>query len=276
MPSSYDRFPFLSASGKKQIEKRFIACWPAVNQTLGIPAEDLINARRLGCGNYGCTYLIPNLPPEKSVLKITTDNLEAHVVNLLTSWGEDKPDGIVHYEGIWQFGQCSVLPKMRPFVYKAYDRMRQLSIKYYTGLGAPYRPLWLIQREELPDVPKDVQKLLRAQWAGHGRGTDVLYHLSRWAHEYAMMAGCYPGSPGVPSITYKIEDEVLPRLKDVGGEALMEALKWLYEREIAFFDFQKIANLGWREGTGLVIRDIGFAANTSMGAEDITRLGGLR
>jgi ribosomal protein S18 acetylase RimI-like enzyme len=276
VPTWDDRFPFLSSAGKKQMQKRLEACYPSISKSLGLSMEQLQSAKPLGCGNFGCTMLVDGLPSEKSVLKATSDNLEAHVVQLLTEWGEDKPKGIVNYEGIWQLGDCSVLPKMRPFEF-ADEAARKEARKYYPerkpqkhtyrGPGGPYRPVWLIQREELPDVNSHFKgriKLLQA----------FLFEVYRWAKNRAIDLGA-PGASMVRSGFTMDWDAIVKKADAFSGFALIEALDWLMERQIGYYDFQKLANLGWRDGTGLVIRDIGFASTEMQSEKDPAALNGF-
>ena len=253
MPTWDNRLPFLTAAGKTQIRSRYDACRPNVSRELRIPAESLANAKMLGCGNYGCTYLVEGLPSGRNVIKITTDNLEAHVVNMFVSYPNDPtPPGIVHYEGIWLLGRCSVLPKMRPFMYKP-ARLTAYPVKW-TGEGAPYRPVWLIQREELPDIGPALKRLGISQ----KKVKDAIFNLYKYTRHLLYDRGIMRTGSPYGRVDY---DQLEQQLAVVHGLALLEAIDWLAERQIAFLDFQKLANLGWREGTGLVIRDIGFSSN---------------
>lgn len=270
MPTWNERFPFLSSAAKLQLDKRFRACLPAVTQAFGWTPEQAEALQPLGCGNYGCTYLVPGAPQDRAVVKVTTDNLEAHTVNLLLGWGEEKPEGIVHYHGIWQLGQCSVLPKMRAFEYKKHTSPSwdpKVQTVHYRGPGAPYRPVWVISREELPDAWAELQR----RGVKQGMLREKLNNLWRYATGYAYQASA-PG--GIESHSRGIDyDAVAEMLAPVHGVALLEAITWLIERSIGFYDFQKIVNLGWREGTGLVIRDIGFASTQMLADEDPATLG---
>ena len=274
MPTWDDRLPFLSSSGRETMLRRYRACQAPIARTLGVSEEQLARAKLLGCGNYGCTFLVEGLPSGRNVIKVTSDNLEAHTIQLLTEWDEKKPEGIVGYHGVWRLGKCSVLPRMRPFVYKRremYSGWRpQTTWIYYKGPGAPYRPIWVVQREELPDVKGPV----RALGVGPKKLQEILYVLQTWARNRARDWGA-PGAVG-QAMSRISDDEMSERLRPVRGEALMEALDWLMERHIGFYDFTKITNLGWREGTGLVIRDIGFASTEMGSAEDPSVLEGLR
>ena len=267
MPGHRDRLPFVSTQGRTTLHRRFMACADRIAEQVGVQPDDVRMARLLGSGNYGCVYLIDALPPDRNILKITADNLEAHTVALLRSWGEAKPDAIVKFAGVWRLGNCSVLPRMREFRYRqpgqvfggGYFPGHQV---YYRGPGAPYRPVWLIQREELPDA----WPVLRAQGVRIRELRDALQHLLFWAQHRSVDWGIEASSYWR---TYSRPDgDYLRRaLKFVQGEALLEALDWLMERGILFMDFTKIVNLGWRESTGLVIRDIGFAS-TAQELED--------
>jgi hypothetical protein len=295
MPTWADRYPFLTSAGKKKMRERYEACLPSISSGLNIPLADLQAAKQLGCGNYGCTFLVPGLVVDRSVLKVTSDNLEAHVVQLLTEWGEDKPEGIVHYGGIWQLGDCSTAgKKLRQFCYKramtreerekvgAHPRgyLTDEDFKKTECLPGP-RPVWLIQREELPDVHSHFKGRLKTKvtgeyWKAPDKDKpeslqDFLYLLNSWARSRAFDWGL----PGFrQNIPHYNEDPVREAAEKFHGVALMDALDWLMERSIAYFDFQKIVNLGWREGTGLVIRDIGFASTEMNSEEDPKRLNG--
>lgn len=252
MPTWDNRLPFLTSAGKTQIRNRYDACRPNVSRELRIPAEALANAKMLGCGYYGCTYLVEGLPPDRNVLKVTSDNLEAHVVNLIVSYPNDPPPaGIVHYEGIWLLGKCSILPRMKSFIYKPANMYSPIM---WRGEGAPYRPAWLIQREELPDVGHPLKRLGISQ----KKVKDAIFILYKFARELFYDQGIMKTGSPFGRVDY---DQLEKTLASVYGTELLRAIEWLAERQIAYLDFQKLANLGWREGTGLVIRDIGFSSN---------------
>lgn len=262
MPTWDDRTPFLSSAGRAQLQKRVAACAPSIAQGFDLPESWLTDAKLLGCGNYGCSYLLAERPPERGVLKATADNLEAHTVALLGSWGERKPDGIVQFGRIRKLGKCSVLPRMR----------------------WPHRTIWIMEREELPDV----MPVLKQRGVKKSELTSFLYLVHRWAKD---LAANYIGNrrefqrfytPADRQQTYArlFEDDGTPTEATTrfGAAELLHSIEWLLERQIAFFDFVKIANLGWREGTGLVIRDIGYSS-TDQDMEDEDRpaqLDGLR
>lgn len=253
MPTWDDRLPFLGSSGRTQIQKRFQSCNASISRDLKLSAEQLAQARMLGCGNYGCTYLVPGLPSDRNILKITSDNLEAHVVNLFVSYpGDPPPPGIVHYEGIWLLGKCAVLPRMKPFIYRP-ARITAYPVRWM-GEGAPYRPAWLIQREELPDIGPELKRLGISQ----KKVKEAIFDLFKYARQLFYDAGIVKTGNPYGRVNY---DDLEKKMASVHGLALLEAIDWLAERQIAFLDFQKLENLGWREGTGLVIRDIGFSSN---------------
>lgn len=295
MPTWNDRFPFLGSAGRVKIKARFEQCYPAVAKELGLSLDQLTSAKALGCGNYGCTILVSGLPKEKSVLKATSDNLEANVVQLLTEWGEKKPQGIAHYEGIWILGDCSKLARMQPFKFSANKRVpyevsgrtyyewRRVT-EYYKGPGAPYRPVWLIQREELPDVDSHFKGKLKSKSNRTATGSgdynkpeslqDFLSLLNEWAHKRAVDYGISASKGwGARWHAGPTDDIINAAAEKFHALELVNALDWLYERDIGFFDFTKIANLGWRDGTGLVIRDIGFASTEMVSGEDTKQLG---
>lgn len=256
------RLPFLSTAAKRKMLTRFAACGRPVAGALGIPFEHLKAAEVLGCGHYGCTLRIPTLPRYKNVLKVTGDNLEANIVGLLTGGHlETPPPGIARYTGVWLLGQCSISPwvgrvsrlEYKQYIKDTYGNPGRRTV-YYQGPGAPHRPIWVLQREEL----ENVQPALN-QWAGKKMGAlrQALRVLKLWAARRAEEFGA-PGGFGVSdSSTY---DEIQRTMSNVHGVALLEAVDWLVRSGVGFYDFEKVANLGWRPGTGLVIRDIGFAA----------------
>lgn len=269
MPTWDKRLPFLGSSGRVQIQRRFMGCAPVIAKTLQLPVENILNAKPLGCGNYGCTYLVDGLPADRSVLKVTADNLEAGVVNQFLRYpGDPPPPGIVKYSGIWRLGQCAVLPRMRPLTWKMYPRHPQYGFTLwnsqpttvrYMGEGAPYRPAWLIQREELPDVLPELKK----RGVSHKKLKDALAALYSFTKKLQLDAGLERRSAGQSYIYSNVlpYEDLEKELEKVHARALLEAEEWLTDRSIKFEDFQKIANLGWRDDVGVVIRDIGFADN---------------
>lgn len=255
------RLPFLGSSGREQIQRRFMGCAPVVAAKLGIPVENVYKSKKLGCGNYGCTFLVDGLPADRSVLKVTADNLEASVVNQFLSYpGDPPPPGIVKYSGIWRLGKCGILPRMRYFTYKMpyspYSGGGQ-TVRYI-GEGAPYRPAWVIQREELPDVLPELKK----RGVGQKKLKDALFVLWQHVRKLQVQSGLRQQGDADYWIRQAPAYEHLEKvLKAVHASALLEAEEWLTERSIKFEDFQKIANLGWRDDVGVVIRDIGYADN---------------
>lgn len=279
MPTWDQRLPFLGSHGREQIKRRFMGCAPVVAQTLGIPVENVYKAKPLGCGNYGCTYLVDGLPADRSVLKVTSDNLEAHIVNQFLSYpGDMPPDGIVRYHGIWRLGKCGILPRMKWLTWKTQGRHPQYGYPTpgqtvrYEGEGAPYRPAWVIQREELGDVLPELKK----RGVGKKKLADALDGLWRYVRKLQVQSGLRKQMAGEGYIYQNAPsyEDLEKDLKAVHALALLEAEEWLIERSIKFEDFQKIANLGWRDGTGVVIRDIGFA-DTTTSVEPATVLDGL-
>jgi len=258
MPSLNDRFPWLSTAGKDTLRRRFAACHEPIARRLGLAEADVAAGEELGVGNYGIVYALPALPGE--VIKITTDNLEAATVQSLLEWGEAKPPGIVRYGDIWQLGKCSVLPRMRAFAYNAdrgfdwHGRPRHVQPKtYYAGPGSPFRPAWVIRRESLPDAWPAL-KALGVKQADLRR---TLFKLRIWATQRATEHGL----KAPPFHTWVAPPETFNRdINAAHCASLQDALDWLLERGVRFLDFTKLANLGWRDGTGVVIRDIGFAS----------------
>lgn len=280
MPTVMDRLPFLGTSGRTQLARRVEACAEAIGKGFDLPSSWLQDAKKLGCGNFGCAYLLANAPADRGVLKFTADNLEAHTVALLRSWGERKPDGIVRYGRIYLLGNCAVLPRARPFVYKHPHTGQQVR---WQGPGAPYRPVWAIEREELPDV----LPALKARGVKKQELESWLFTVLRWAQDLAVdyigrrpyFRAFHDESDRARTRDQLFNADGTPSEATVrfGGAELLYAIEWLLERQIAFFDFAKLANLGWREGTGLVIRDIGYSS-TELEYEDEdapSRLGGL-
>lgn len=45
---------------------------------------------------------------------------------------------------------------------------------------------------------------------------------------------------------------------------------------MVWLDMRKVINLGWREGTGLVIRDVGFTESGRDSLDEIESVGGAR
>lgn len=254
MPTWNQRSPFLTRHGRAQTQQRFAACASSMAGVFNIPTKNLMGAKLLGCGNYGCTYLVRGLPADRNVLKVTTDNLEAGIVNEFLQ-NDQPPDGIVRYYGIWRLGKCAALPSMR---------------------GA-HRPAWLIQREELKDVLPQLQR----QGVNRKKLEYVLDLLLKYTEKLYVTAGLEPRTDEFGEEPFYIFDEapdyddLEKELRAVRGLALLDAIHWLADRNIKFKDFQKVANLGWRTSTGLVFRDMGLANSEAENPPPAT-LDGLR
>ena len=270
---SKDRLPFIDARGRSVLKERFAACAPDVAKKFGIPLERLQSMRELGCGNYGCTFLLSGYPREKAVLKVTTDNMEANAAYYLTREG-NYPEGVVRVWDVTQLGKCSVLKHMRPFVYKVpedWDNPRRdgrQPTTLYQGPGAPYRPAWVLWREELEDAwPK-----LQARGVKQFTLKSALDALFRYILSYSENT-----SFGKRSRLHAPERrDVYEELRPVKGERLLEACEWFVESDMVYIDFRKIVNLGWRDGTGLVIRDVGFTEAGVNNLAEISRAGEAR
>lgn len=273
-----DRFPFLDSAGRKRLLERAMACAGPIAERLKVPEAAVRNARLLGCGNYGCTLLIEGLPRDKAVLKITSDNMEANAaLQIVDDYTAPQEDGLLKIEQVFQLGKCSVLPGMRPFSYTkqamsgSYYGQATKSSVHYRGPGAPYRPLWVIQREELDDAwprlqamkrkKKDVDDALHVIWSyASNLAEDQVTHKRGSRHR-------------MPGPTHERLDAALAVVE---GSALLGALEWLIERDMSWLDMRKVVNLGWRPGTGLVIRDIGFTEASRNVLDEVESVGGAR
>lgn len=272
MPTMNDRLPVLlkmeDEDAQALLDARIEACAPSIAAGFGLPESWLTTAKHFGCGSFGCAYgLKTKTSAGYNVLKITGDNMEGHTIALLHTLGK-KPPGIVRYGRIFQLGGCSVTPGLGPFVYRNYTTAQEVS---YTGPGAPYRPLWVVEREELPNVLPVLKrrKLNRAQVEMY------LATLVRWASDRAtqLVPELKFGRPfhtdhdrTMAYLKFYEEDGSYTGLtKQMGAESLLEAIDWLFAHKIIFLDFGNSENLGWRKGTGLVIRDIGYSASAGEG-----------
>ncbi len=268
------RLPFIDARGRSVLKERLAACAPDVSKSFGIPLERLAAMKELGCGNYGCTFLLPGYARDKSVLKVTTDNLEANAAHYLSREG-NYPEGVVRVWKVAQLGKCSVLKHMRPFVYKVPEdwdnprRDNRQPTTLYRGPGAPYRPAWVLWREELEDAWPKLQKRGVKQLALK-RALDALF---RYIMDYAINTSFVRRKSMFAAPERRT---VYEELRPVQGERLLEACEWFVENDMVYLDFRKLVNLGWRDGTGLVIRDVGFTEAGTDNLEDIPRAGEAR
>lgn len=263
-----DRFPPLDAAARKRLAERFMACAPAVAKKIGVSEHAVRNARMLGCGYYGCTYLVEGLPRDRAVLKVTTDNMEGNAAQQIVEDGTARHEaGLPKISSVFRLGQCSVLPGMRPFVFTP-PRFGPSRMKtYYKGPGAPYRPVWVIQREELDDA----EPHLRARGlkkAAIDKAIDVIW---RYGSDLSSVQTSFGRRR--TGIRRPTPDELDTAMVVLKAEALINAIDWLAERDMAWLDMRKLANLGWREGSGLVIRDIGFTESGGDYLEDIETIG---
>lgn len=264
-----DRFPFIDARGRAILKERLAACAPEVARKFGIPVERLRDMRELGCGNYGCTFLLSGYPREKAVLKITSDNMEANAALYLSQEG-DPPEGVVRVWNVTQLGKCSVLKGMRPFSYQPPGDWRQPSPpkKFYKGPGAPYRPAWVLWREELEDAWPKLRAMGVKQFALKSALDSLFRYILSYGENTSFGKKTAFGSPD--------RRDVYEELRPVKGERLLEACEWFVENDMLYLDFRKIVNLGWRDGTGLVIRDVGYTEAGTDNLEAIERAGEAR
>lgn len=281
MPTWDDRLPLISTAGRKQVIARTMACASLIAERIGVPTERVQTARVLGCGNYGCTLLIEGLPRDRNVLKVTTDNLEANAAKAIVEDGTAKDEaGLPRIHQVFRVGKCSVLPKMRPLEYTRAAVTYANGVAYVTdeparwrGPGAPFRPLWVLQREELDDAWPALQKLGVSQRQAKG----CLYSIFQYARYLTEVQTSF-GRPTIISrrgLGEQFQEQLDREIKKVHGQALVGAIEWLIERDMSWLDMQKIANLGWRPGVGLVIRDIGYTASGPDQIEEIETVGGV-
>ena len=271
--TSEKRLPFIGTEGRKKVVERALAFAPNLAEAFRIPEAAIRASQLLGCGNYGCTLLVPGLPRDRSVLKITSDNLEGNAAARILEEG-DAPAGIVKIHKVVRLGRCSINSRMRPLEYKqavAPFGGRTQTVRYM-GPGAPYRPLWALQREELDDAWPHL-KALGVKKIDVDNATMVF---SRFARDLMMYNTSF-GRPNRFGYAMKPDgDEIDAAAKLVHGEALVEAIEWLIERDMSWLDMRKVVNLGWRPGTGLVIRDVGATEAGANVLDDIETVGGAR
>ena len=231
-----DRAPFLDPAGRRRVDARFKGCGPAIEKAFKLPAGAIGRAKKLGCGFYGCAYLLPKQPESHAVVKVTSDPLEANAVMALEKLAKKSalPPGVLRVHGVRVLGKCAVS-------------------------GRDTRTLWAIWREELDDAWPHVKKrgmLLR--------DFDMLLEeLSDYLEVLAKKGAFGP-----------TREEVRSELRVIGGVALLEACEWLYEHGLFALDIVKPDNIGWRNGTGLVIRDIGATEAKKDVRKEILKVGG--
>lgn len=281
MPTWNDRLPLINTAGRKQVIARTMACASLIAERIGVPTISVENARVLGCGNYGCTLLVEGLPRDRNVLKVTADNLEANAAKAIVEDGTAENEaGLPRIHQVFRIGKCSVLPRMRAFEYvPPKDRLAahlnpgaQHKV-HWKGPGAPFRPLWVLQREELDDAWPALQKLGVKQQQAKGCLFSI-YQYAKYLTEVQTSFG-RPSAHTRQGIGDRFNEQLDREIKRVHGQALVGAIEWLIERDMSWLDMQKIANLGWRPGVGLVIRDIGFTASGQDELEDIETVGGV-
>lgn len=231
-----DRAPFLDPAGRKRVERRFKGCGPAIEKAFKLEAGSIRKAKKLGCGYYGCAYILPKQPESHAVVKVTSDPLEANAVMALQKLGkkEKLPSGLLRIHGVRVLGKCSVS-------------------------GRDVRTLWAIWREELDDAWPEVKKrgvLLRDFDA-------LLEELADYMEVRAKKAAFGPS-----------RSEIEGPLREIEGGALLETCEWLLRHGLFALDVVKPDNIGWRPGTGLVIRDIGATEAKKDVRGDIAKIGG--
>jgi hypothetical protein len=232
-----DRAPFLDTAGRGRVDKRFRSCAAAVEGAFGLSRGAIRRAKKLGCGYYGCAYLLPAQPPSRAVIKVTTDPLEANAVMHLLKLkrrGKGSPAGLLRIHGVRELGRCAVT-------------------------GRDTRTLWAIWREELDDAWPEVKKRGVRLRDFEAALEDLVSYLE--VHSSRSMFG-------------PTRQEVVELLEPVGGLALIEACEWLVRHGLFALDVVKPSNLGWRDKTGLVIRDIGATEAEKDVRKDIRKVGG--
>lgn len=231
-----DRAPFLDAAGRRRVHARFLGCGPAIEKAFRLPSGAIRRAKKLGCGYYGCAYLLPKQPESHAVVKVTSDPLEANAVRALEKLKKKSklPAGVLRLHGVRELGKCAVK-------------------------GRDVRTLWAIWREELDDAWPHVRER-----GVKLREFDAL--LEELADYMELRAGKAAFGPE--------RSEVRARLGKIEGQALLEACEWLMEHGLFALDVVKPDNIGWRQGTGLVIRDIGATEAERDVRKEIARVGG--
>lgn len=236
-----DRASFLDPAARRRVNERFLSCAPAVEKAFRLPSGSIGRSQKLGCGYYGCAYLLKGQPRARAVVKVTSDPLEANAVeNLLKlkkrQKGGKMPAGLLRLHAVRELGKCALK-------------------------GRDVRTLWAIWREELDDSWPEVKKLgVRYKDYDERLETLVSYLEARAGQSVGFLA---------PD-----RDEVKELLEPIKGLELLRACEWLIAHGMFALDVVKPDNIGWREGTGLVIRDIGATEAERDVRKDIPRVGG--
>lgn len=234
-----DRSAFLNSRGRQRVHARFLACSESLERSFKLPEGILFRARRLGCGFFGCAYLLPKMPSSMAVIKVTTDPLEANVAHRISvsrpsssgsSRGKIKdrrrPAGLVVVHAVRALGSCAALTAMKT-------------------------PLWAIWREELPDA----WSVLRQHGIKRRNFMIVLQALAYYLDDKSDRLSF--NSFRTDFLYAPERDDLVVMLERVGGIPLLEACEWLLEHDMFTIDVIKPENIGWRSGTGLVLRDVG-------------------
>lgn len=215
-----DRAPFLDPAGRLRVDRRFRACAGAVERAFHLPSGSIKQSSKLGCGYYGCAYLLKGQPPARAVVKVTTDPLEANAaiqVVQLKRRRQPAPAGMLRIHAVRELGGCS-------------------------EVGRDSRQLWALWREELDDAWPEVKKRGVRLRDFEAMLEDLVSYLEVVTEQ---------------SVFGPAREEVVDKLREVEGLALLEACEWLIKHGLFALDVVKPSNLGWRDKTGLVIRDIG-------------------
>jgi len=213
-----------------------MGCGPAVEKAFGLRAGSIRRAKKLGCGYYGCAYLLPAQPAERGVVKVTSDPLEANAVMALSKLKKKGPlpAGVLRIHGVRELGKCAVA-------------------------GRDVRTLWAIWREELDDAWPEVRK----RGMKLSEFDALLDGLSDYMEVKTGRAAFGP-----------TRREIQERLAAIRGVALLETCEWLLRHGLFALDVVKPDNIGWRPDTGLVIRDIGATEARHDVRKEISRVGG--
>lgn len=236
-----DRAPFLDSAGRRRVNERFLSCAPAIEKAFRLPSGSIGRSQKLGCGYYGCAYLLKKQPAARAVIKVTSDPLEANAVeNLLKLKRKQKggkmPAGLLRLHAVRELGKCAVK-------------------------GRDVRTLWAVWREELADAWPEVKKR-RVRYSDFDERLETLVS--------------YLEAKAGQSVDFLAPDreDVKELLRPIEGLELLRACEWLIEHGLFALDVVKPDNIGWREGTGLVIRDIGATEAKRDLRKDIARVGG--
>lgn len=236
-----DRASFLDPAARRRVNERFMSCGHAIEKAFGLPSGTLSRSKKLGCGYYGCAYLLKGSPRSRAVVKVTSDPLEANAVeNLLKLKRKQKggkmPAGLLRLHAVRELGKCAVK-------------------------GRDTRTLWAVWREELDDSWPEVKKRgIRYKDFDERLETLVSYLEARAGQSAEFLA---------PD-----REEVKELMTPIEGLELLRACEWLIEHGLFALDVVKPDNIGWRAGTGLVIRDIGATEAEKDLRKNIQRVGG--